>query len=134
MNPVWVAMGLSFQTVKKWLHDRGEPSCSGGRRGQVNCAGLRAGAKLRPPPLNIVRFTGDWESWIEFFADAVVDTATQAVGTAQRLMQLASEDGTRINKLGRVADQFTKFIGLSWKDLLPLQIGCKRRHSFLLQQ
>ena len=53
--------------------------------------------------LNIVRLTGDWESWIEFFADAVVDTATQAVDTAQRLMKLASEDGTRINKLGRVA-------------------------------
>ena len=53
--------------------------------------------------LNIVRLTGDWESWIEFFADAVVDTATQAVDTAQRLLQLASEDGTRINKLGRVA-------------------------------
>lgn len=53
--------------------------------------------------LNIVRLTGDWESWIEFFADAVVDTATQAVDTAQRLMELASEDGTRINKLGRVA-------------------------------
>ncbi len=103
MSPVWVAMGLSFQTVKKWLHDRGEPSCSGGWRGQVNCVGLRAGAKPRPPPLNIVRFTGDWELWIEFFADAVVDTATQAVDTAQRLMQLTSEDGTRINKLGRVA-------------------------------
>jgi len=54
MNPVWVAMGLSFQTVKKWLHDRGEPSCSGGRRGQVNWAGLRAGAKLRPPPPALV--------------------------------------------------------------------------------
>lgn len=53
--------------------------------------------------LNIVRLTGDWESWIEFFADAVVDTATQAVDTAQRLLQLASKDGTRINKLGRVA-------------------------------
>lgn len=53
--------------------------------------------------LNNVRLTGDWESWIEFFADAVVDTATQAVDTAQRLMKLASEDGTRINKLGRVA-------------------------------
>jgi len=53
--------------------------------------------------LNNVRLTGDWESWIEFFADAVVDTATQAVDTAQRLMRLASEDGTRINKLGRVA-------------------------------
>lgn len=53
--------------------------------------------------LNIVRLTGDWELWIEFFADAVVDTATQAVDTAQRLMKLASEDGTRINKLGRVA-------------------------------
>ncbi len=53
--------------------------------------------------LNIVRLTGDWEIWLAFFADAAADTAAQAVDTAQRLMTLTSEDGDRINELGRVA-------------------------------
>lgn len=53
--------------------------------------------------LNSVRLTGDWESWLVFFAEAVTYTATQAVETAQHLMRLASEDTTRISELGRVA-------------------------------
>jgi Fic family protein len=53
--------------------------------------------------LNNVRLTGDWESWLAFFADAVIETATQAVDTAQQLMKLASDDGTRINQLKRIS-------------------------------
>ncbi|MCP4552226.1 MAG: Fic family protein, partial [Bacteroidetes bacterium] len=34
--------------------------------------------------LNEVRLTGDWEIWLDFFADAVIHTATQAVKTAQQ--------------------------------------------------
>lgn len=53
--------------------------------------------------LNEVRFTGNWEAWLDFFADAVIDTATQAVETAQKLMKLASVDGQRINGLKRIS-------------------------------
>lgn len=53
--------------------------------------------------LNEVRSTGDWEAWLEFFADAVVDTATQAVDTAQRLMRLAAKDTETIHGLERSA-------------------------------
>jgi len=53
--------------------------------------------------LNHVRLTGDWESWLEFFADAVTYTAAQAVETAQRLIRLSTEDQEQINKLGRAA-------------------------------
>jgi len=53
--------------------------------------------------LNSVRLTGDWESWLKFFAEAVTYTATQAVETAQQLMRLADEDSTRISELGCVA-------------------------------
>jgi Fic family protein len=53
--------------------------------------------------LNNVRLTGDWESWLAFFADAVIETATQAVDTAQQLMWLASDDGNRINQLKRIS-------------------------------
>ncbi len=53
--------------------------------------------------LNQVRLTGDWELWLEFFADAVTATATQAVDTAQKLMKCSSVDGDRINKLKRIS-------------------------------
>jgi Fic family protein len=51
--------------------------------------------------LNEVRKTGDWEAWLEFFADAVIETATQAVDTVQRLLFLAEEDRKKIRQLGR---------------------------------
>lgn len=53
--------------------------------------------------LDEVRFTGNWEAWLEFFADAVADTATQAVDTAQKLMNLSAADTEKIHGLGRGA-------------------------------
>lgn len=53
--------------------------------------------------LNDIRHSGDWEAWLEFFADAVIETATQAVDTAQRLLALAEDDRKRIRELGRVS-------------------------------
>jgi len=53
--------------------------------------------------LNEVRTTGDWEAWLEFFADAVIATATQAVETAQALLALSKEDANKIQILGRAA-------------------------------
>ncbi len=53
--------------------------------------------------LDEVRQTGNWEAWLEFFADAVTDTATQAVDTAQKLMTLSAQDTEKIHGLGRGA-------------------------------
>lgn len=53
--------------------------------------------------LNAVRLTGDWEAWLEFFADAVLASATQAATSARRLQELAAADGQRIAALGRAA-------------------------------
>ena len=53
--------------------------------------------------LNNVRVTGDWEAWLEFFAEAVIVTATQAMEAAQQLIDLANEDRTKIRGLGRAA-------------------------------
>ena len=54
--------------------------------------------------LNEVRFSGDWEKWLDFFADAVVITAKQAVQTAQKLIKMKDTDKGRIsNNLGRSA-------------------------------
>lgn len=53
--------------------------------------------------LNEVRLTGDWEAWLNFFADAIIHTAGKAVETAQQLMKLSAEDGARINGLKRIS-------------------------------
>ncbi len=53
--------------------------------------------------LNNVRLTGDWEAWLDFFAEAVIVTATQAVETAQQLLALSNRDREKISGLGRAA-------------------------------
>jgi len=53
--------------------------------------------------LNNVRLTGDWEAWLDFFAEAVIVTATQAVETARQLVGLANKDRDKISSLGRAA-------------------------------
>ena len=53
--------------------------------------------------LNNVRMTGDWEAWLDFFAEAVIVTATQAVETAQQLLDLSNQDRDKISVLGRAA-------------------------------
>ena len=53
--------------------------------------------------LNRVRTTGDWESWLDFFAEAVIVVATQAMETAQNLFNLSDSDKQKISTLGRAA-------------------------------
>jgi cell filamentation protein, protein adenylyltransferase len=74
--------------------------------------------------LNYVRTTGDWESWLDFYAEAVAETATQAVDTARRVKALADQDHDKIKALGRVSgsvlkvqDAFLKWAATSMKAL-----------------
>jgi len=53
--------------------------------------------------LGNVRLTGDWEAWLDFFAEAVIVTATQAVETARQLLDLSNQDRDKISGLGRAA-------------------------------
>ena len=53
--------------------------------------------------LNNVRVNGDWESWLEFFVEAVIVTAGQAVETALELHKLSDTDRLKIGGLGRVS-------------------------------
>src|SRR5690554_1964912 len=50
-----------------------------------------------------VRETGNWEAWLLFFADAVAQTATQAVATAQQLQQLRAKGRETLGGLGRLS-------------------------------
>lgn len=54
--------------------------------------------------LNEVRVHGEWERWLEFFADGVEASASQAVATANALLLLVNTDRDRIATLGRAAD------------------------------
>jgi Fic family protein len=51
--------------------------------------------------LNEVRINGNWEAWLDFFAEAVMVTANQSVDTAKNLIELADVDREKINGLGR---------------------------------
>lgn len=53
--------------------------------------------------LNAVRIDGDWERWLDFFAEGIEVCATQGVATANALLQLVNEDRDRIVALGRAA-------------------------------
>jgi Fic family protein len=53
--------------------------------------------------LNEVRLSANWEAWLDFFAEAVIVTATQAVDTARQLVDLINADRERISGLGRAA-------------------------------
>jgi Fic family protein len=53
--------------------------------------------------LNRVRLEGDWEEWLTFFAEGVLETAQNSVETAQRLVRIGVEDTARIQTLGRLA-------------------------------
>jgi len=58
--------------------------------------------------LDEVRLTGDWEAWLNFFAEAVTVTATQAVKTTEQLVDLANRDRNAISGLGRAASSALK--------------------------
>lgn len=53
--------------------------------------------------LTNVRMNGDWEKWIDFFADAVIHTSNQAVNTAKNLIALINRDEEKVNNIGRAS-------------------------------
>ena len=53
--------------------------------------------------LQTVRDQGDWEAWLKFFLQGVIETADQAADTAMELLGLFQRDQRRIESLGRPA-------------------------------
>jgi len=53
--------------------------------------------------LTRVRQDGDWESWLGFFADAVISTASQSVDTIQRINAVVDVHRKELQSLGRGA-------------------------------
>lgn len=53
--------------------------------------------------LDRVRMEGDWEAWLEFFMEGVIESARGAVQAAQRLSQIAAADRDLLRGTGRGA-------------------------------
>jgi Fic family protein len=51
-----------------------------------------------------VRSNGDWEGWLQFFLNGVLQTAEQAVDAAHSILSLFAQDRRRIASLGRMAN------------------------------
>jgi len=54
--------------------------------------------------LNIVRFEGDWEKWMNFFLEAVFETAKDAKETLLDIQKMFNEDDEKIKSLKRAAE------------------------------
>lgn len=61
--------------------------------------------------LNAVRTEGDWEGWLGFFLEGVVDTARHALETADRLLSRMVEDEKRLLPLGLAVPAVLKLFG-----------------------
>jgi Fic family protein len=51
--------------------------------------------------LNKIRIDGNFEAWLDFFADAVIETSEQAASSAKELINIAIRDKEKIGMLGR---------------------------------
>ncbi|MEB3245232.1 MAG: Fic family protein [Vampirovibrionales bacterium] len=71
--------------------------------------------------LNIVRYEGDWEVWLDFFAEAVIYSSEQAVNDAHRLLTLFEQDRLKISGLGRVSESVKLVFNTFEK--FPIQIA-----------
>ena len=75
---------------------------------------------------DLARSDGDWEAWIDFFLEGVEQTATGAVQSAQRLVQLFEADTLRIQELGRITATVLRIFGaLRSRPILTLKDACK---------
>ena len=74
--------------------------------------------------LNETRLSGNWEAWLDFFAEAVIVTATQAVDTAKQLVDLSNEDRESISGLAAVQQRLIcGYTELSWSDQSRIPTG-----------
>ncbi len=76
--------------------------------------------------LQRVRTHGDWEAWLEFFLDGVIDTAEHATEAAQKILKLFDVDHERIKQSGRLAASALRVHQiLQERPLLPVPYAAK---------
>jgi Fic family protein len=73
--------------------------------------------------LQRIRTHGEWEEWLAFFLDGVVEVATSATTTTKRIVDLVEADRQRIHGLGRAAVSTLRLHELASREIyvtLPL--------------
>jgi Fic family protein len=82
--------------------------------------------------LDSVRLTGDWEAWLEFFLEGVALTASSAVATANRLLELFRNDEQRVTALGREGSSALRVLGaLRNRPIATIQdLGARAKVTF----
>jgi Fic family protein len=78
--------------------------------------------------LDVVRSSGDWEAWLDFFLEGVRGTADGAVATARRLVTLFEQDRDRVQRRGGRATGSALRVhdALRQRPLGTLKAVCKR--------
>jgi Fic family protein len=68
--------------------------------------------------LQRVRTHGEWEEWVEFFLDGIVEVANSATETTRRLLALVERDRQRIQSLGRAAASASRLHDLVTREVV----------------
>jgi Fic family protein len=77
--------------------------------------------------LQEVRRNGDWEAWLEFFLEGVIETSEQSVASARRLIELFDRDRQKISALGRPAASALRLHGeLQRTPLIAVPVAAKK--------
>ena len=84
---------------------------------------LKANRQAYYDHLQNVRETGDWESWVKFFLQGVIETASQAANTAQALVALFTKDRALIQQ----SDKATATTQIVYDALLRQPVTNTRR-------
>ncbi len=76
--------------------------------------------------LQRVRTHGDWETWLEFFLDGVIDTSEHAIETAQKILKLFERDHEKIKQSGQfTASSLRVHRGLQERPVLSASYAAK---------
>jgi Fic family protein len=77
--------------------------------------------------LQDVRQRGDWEAWLEFFLQGVIETSEQGVASARRLIELFDRHTEKVAALGRPAASALRVHSeLQKAPLLSVPLAAKR--------
>lgn len=68
--------------------------------------------------LQRVRTHGEWEEWVRFFLEGVVDVASSATDTTRRLVEVVERDRARIQTLGRAAASATRLHEIATREIV----------------
>ena len=68
--------------------------------------------------LQRVRTHGEWEEWVRFFLEGLLEVADSAAETTRRLLALVESDRQRIQTLGRAATTSTRLHEIAIRDVV----------------